>query len=336
MGLIDWLKDEGVKLAIWIGIAILAGIIWKIVCRFIVRMITASNMKAQKVMANSKSFLPSSNTNTTSLQDTHGGSNDDDESTQLNAEFLDNAVEDFINEELNTIQANEDMELMLKRRAETIGHVIQNIGSFIILLICLISMLDIVGIPVASLLTSSALIGFGIAFAMKTVIADFVSGVFILSENLYFVGETITVNDKTGTVEKVSLRLTILCDENGRHHVIPNGEVRVVCNESRDYGMVVVNVCIVWYHDENDFTKMKKLLATKIMSAMKKDSQYNIGLYMLDSPSISNVKALSDDEMQITVVVKTKPDNVDDVRECMIKHLRILLPKFGIDINSME
>ena len=88
-------------------------------------------------------------------------------------------------------------------RSETIGHVIHNIGIFIILLMFLASILDIVGIPTGSLLTGGALVGIGVAFSVQTVVGDFISGLFILAENLYFEGETITVQDITGSVEKV-------------------------------------------------------------------------------------------------------------------------------------
>jgi small conductance mechanosensitive channel len=118
------------------------------------------------------------------------------------------------------------------RKLKTIGTLIKGVVIFGIWFIAIISILSIYNIPIAPLLTSAGLIGAGIAFGMQSLIRDFISGIFIILENQYRVGDYIELDKVSGRVENISIRTTSVRDDNGSLHHVPNGSIIVTTNYS--------------------------------------------------------------------------------------------------------
>ncbi len=98
------------------------------------------------------------------------------------------------------------------------------------------------GFDVKTVLGGAAILGFAVAFGAQNLMRDYFTGFMILLEDQYELGDLVTIEDITGTVEKVNMRTTMLRDLEGRVHFIPNGEVKSVTNRSYVWGRAVIEV----------------------------------------------------------------------------------------------
>jgi small conductance mechanosensitive channel len=148
---------------------------------------------------------------------------------------------------LETLLVRESEELAGERaaaRARTIGSLVRNTGAAIIVVVAGIMLLDQLGLNITPVLAGVGIAGLAVGFGAQTLVRDVISGLFILLEQQFDVGDHITVKGVSGIVESVTLRATVVRDLDGTRHVIPNGEIRILSNRSRDWAQVVVDVNI--------------------------------------------------------------------------------------------
>jgi len=128
---------------------------------------------------------------------------------------------------------NETAESTRAKRAKTIGSVIRATGNVAIYFIVAILVLDLFEVALAPVLTGAGILGVAIGFGSQTLVRDFVSGLFIIFENQYAVGERVKISGFEGVVEKLTMRSTVLADNEGNRIYITNGSVNNVTNFSR-------------------------------------------------------------------------------------------------------
>ena len=109
----------------------------------------------------------------------------------------------------------------------------QSIINYTLVLLTLIAVLQAVGINASALIASVGVIGFAVSFGAQNLIRDFISGLFILFENQFVVGERVDIAGQTGRVVKMGLRTTTLESDDNALHIIPNGSITIVINFSR-------------------------------------------------------------------------------------------------------
>lgn len=119
-----------------------------------------------------------------------------------------------------------------RRQLVTLVHALRWITNAIILAIALMMTLSLIGINITPLLTSAGVAGLAISLGAQSLIRDFIGGVFILIENQYAVGDTIQVGAVSGQVESITLRTTHVRTPDESLVIIPNGEVRIVTNQT--------------------------------------------------------------------------------------------------------
>lgn len=120
-----------------------------------------------------------------------------------------------------------------KERANTIKMVLITTGNIILYAIVLFMFLDIVGANITPILTGAGIIGLAVGFGSQALVRDFVSGIFVLIEDQYRVGERIKVGDMIGVVEKITMRSTVLASDKGEMYFISNGALGSITNLSR-------------------------------------------------------------------------------------------------------
>ncbi|MCX8052460.1 MAG: mechanosensitive ion channel family protein [Armatimonadetes bacterium] len=118
-------------------------------------------------------------------------------------------------------------------RVRSVQTVIGSAISFILGFVAAIMICQAVGINVVPLLTTAGVAGLAIGFGAQKLVRDWISGIFILIEDQYGVGDTVTIGAVTGRVEEVGLRITRIRGDNGALYIIPNGDIAQVCNQSR-------------------------------------------------------------------------------------------------------
>lgn len=119
-------------------------------------------------------------------------------------------------------------------RGKTIGSVISTTGNMILYTIAILMLLDALNVKTTAILTGAGLIGLAIGFGSQAIIKDFISGLFVLIEDQYRIGERVKIGALEGDVRKITMRLTTLQGDSGEMHFIPNGTVTGVTNLSRE------------------------------------------------------------------------------------------------------
>ncbi len=112
-----------------------------------------------------------------------------------------------------------------EKRAETLGHVIVSIGNIIIYAIILFMVLNLFGVDIRPILAGAGVIGLAIGFGAQSLVKDFVSGLFILVENQYGIGDKVKIGNFEGRVTRITMRSTVLKDDEGKMYYISNGSI---------------------------------------------------------------------------------------------------------------
>jgi len=120
-----------------------------------------------------------------------------------------------------------------EKRAETLGHIIVATGNTVIYLVITLMILNLFGVDITPILAGAGVIGLAIGFGAQSLVKDFVSGLFILVENQYGIGDTVKIGSFEGRVIKITIRSTTLKDKEGKVFHISNGLIKDVINMSQ-------------------------------------------------------------------------------------------------------
>ena len=120
-----------------------------------------------------------------------------------------------------------------EKRAETLGHIIVSIGNIIIYAMILFTVLNLFSVDIRPILAGAGIIGLAIGFGAQSLVKDFVSGFFILIENQYGIGDKVKIGSSEGNVIRITMRSTVLRDEEGKIYYISNGSIKDVINMSQ-------------------------------------------------------------------------------------------------------
>jgi small-conductance mechanosensitive channel len=184
-------------------------------------------------------------------------------------------------------------------RAATITGVFASAFRAIVWLIAGLTILGVLGIDLAPFVATATVIGAAVGFGAQSLVKDFLSGVLILAEDQYGVGDSITVGDLTGTVESLNLRTTRLRSLDGMVWFVPNGEIRKVGNSSEGYGQAVADIVVPPGTDLPRATR----LAEEEANAMAADAEWRD--VVLESPVVMGVQTMDAEGVTIRVVCKT-------------------------------
>jgi small-conductance mechanosensitive channel len=187
-----------------------------------------------------------------------------------------------------------------RQQIDTIVHIFRwGIGVLIVvaaLLMLLSSFVDI-----APLLASMGVAGLAVSLGAQTLIKDLIGGFLILVENQYAVGDVIQVGDVSGTVERLTLRVTYVRDVDGRLHVVPNGEARIVSNLTKGWSRALVDVGVAY---EEDLDRALRILEG-VAETFAEDPDF--GVHLLEPPQVLGPVSLGDWAITVRVMVKTQP-----------------------------
>lgn len=120
------------------------------------------------------------------------------------------------------------------KRAMTLGRIIVATGNVVIYVIILLMVLSLFGLDITPILAGAGVIGLAIGFGAQSLVKDFVSGLFILIENQYDMGDRVKIGTFEGRVVKITMRSTVLRDDEGKTFYISNGLINNVINLSQD------------------------------------------------------------------------------------------------------
>jgi moderate conductance mechanosensitive channel len=136
-----------------------------------------------------------------------------------------------------------------EQRMATLLSLMRSVGVVIIVVIGLFMVLTALGLQIGPLLAGAGVVGLAISFGAQSLVRDIISGLFILFENQFGVGDVIRVGDAAGRVEKMTLRIVVMRDIRGALHVVPNGEITRVSNLTRAYARAVLEIRVSYRED---------------------------------------------------------------------------------------
>ena len=189
------------------------------------------------------------------------------------------------------------------RRAQqmrTLAGVLNGVGTAVVVFVAGLQILPPLGIDIGPLLASAGIVGLAIGFGAQTLVKDVINGFFILMENQYNVGDVIRAAGVQGTVETMTLRRTVLRDDNGSLHIVPNSEIHIVSNLMRDWSQVALRVTAA-YQEPSD--RVVGLLE-EVARELRADPAFADAI--LGDPQVPGIERVGSGEVDYLVLVKTR------------------------------
>lgn len=187
------------------------------------------------------------------------------------------------------------------QQLRTLAAVTRSVGGVVIFFFALLQILLVFGVNITPLLASAGVVGLAIGFGAQTLVHDVINGFFILVENLYDIGDVVKIAGVQGTVESMSLRLTVLRDDTGTVHSVPNSAIQIISNMTRDWSQVALHVSVDYSESSDRVISLLKEVATE----MQNDPEY--GQYIVAAPEVPGIERVSGSEVDYLIVAKARP-----------------------------
>ncbi len=212
------------------------------------------------------------------------------------------------------------------QRAKTIGSLLKSIITGVVVAIFGTMVLDEIGVNIAPIIASAGIIGLALGFGAQSLVKDFLSGIFMILEDQYGVGDVIDVGEASGTVEAVSLRITRLRDVNGTVWYVPNGEIMRVGNMSQNWARTVLDISVSY---GEDLARVRRVLQD-VAHDLWEDEDYKS--LVIEEPEVWGVESLGIDGVAVRVTLKTAPLEQWAVAREMRQRIKARFDHEGIEI----
>ena len=216
-----------------------------------------------------------------------------------------------------------------QQRTTALGSILSNAASLTIFGLAAVIILGDLGLNLAPLLASTAVLGVALGFGAQNLVQDFLAGIFMLVEDQYGVGDVIDVGGTTGTVEAVSLRITRLRDVNGVVWHVRNGTISKAGNKSQGWARAVVDFPVPYRHD---IPQVRQLMAQTAAAMWQEPGWHEI---ILEEPEVWGVQAMYSDAVLLRVVAKTVPLRQWEVQRELTERLKNALDGAGLADGSV-
>ncbi len=193
------------------------------------------------------------------------------------------------------------------KRERTLADAVTRTADVVLAIIALLLVLPELGINIGALLLGVGIAGIAIGFGAQTLVRDTLNGLFILIENQYGIGDIVSVAGVTGRVEEVNLRRTVLRDIDGTVHSVPNSEIHVASNLTREWSGVNLDVTVGYDADLDHVTELINAVGRELAT----DETYRRSI--LEAPHVERVEAFKDSGVSLKVLGVTRPTYQWDV-----------------------
>jgi small conductance mechanosensitive channel len=188
-----------------------------------------------------------------------------------------------------------------KKRAKTLSSVIRNLLNVAVLIIALMTVLGQLGVEIGPILAAAGIVGLAIGFAGQSLVKDFINGFFILLWDQIRVGDVVEVSGRGGLVEKINLKMTVLRDLAGNVHFVPNSNIDVVMNMTKDYSRYVFDIGVAYREDVDEVIEVLKEIDTELQN----DPDFKEDI--LEPLEIFGLNKFDDSAIVIKARITTKP-----------------------------
>jgi moderate conductance mechanosensitive channel len=211
-----------------------------------------------------------------------------------------------------------------EQRAAAIGTLLRSIVAITVWSIALLTILPLLGIDIGPLLASAGVIGVALGFGAQTLVKDYLSGIFMIIEDQYGVGDMVDVGPVIGTVEEVALRFTRLRDPSGVVWYVRNGEILRVANRSQGWTMAVVDIPIAY---NEDIDRVRQIVESV---AVDMDEDPNYDDLLLGRPLFAGIESVSGEAVIIRITAKAAPEQQLSVARTIRERMKTAFDRAGI------
>jgi small conductance mechanosensitive channel len=211
-----------------------------------------------------------------------------------------------------------------RKRGLTLALVVRKTGSIVVWIVIILLMIKEMGIDIAPFVASAGIAGIAIGLGAQSIVKDVIAGFFILTENHFNQGDVIRVGTVSGRVEAINLRTTILRDLEGTVHIIPNGQITIVSNMTKQWSQVVLDVPLSVGEDIDQAID----LIQHVLDDLSKNKQFKQAI--LEKPKVLGVEQIDTTTVTIRALVKTKPEQRWAVDRVLKRKIRQEFDKRGI------
>lgn len=211
-----------------------------------------------------------------------------------------------------------------RQRAATMGSLLKSVTTVVILVIAVLTVAAQLGIQLGPLMASAGVAGVAIGFGAQSLVKDYLSGIFMIFEDQYGVGDVIDTGEAIGTVEEVTLRITRLRDASGVVWYVRNGEIIRVANRSQGWSTSLVDVPVAYDADIRQVTAV----LSDVVDAMFDDDEW--GAKLIERPDVAGVESVGNGAMTFRIIAKTVPNENFGVSRELRRRSVIALERAGV------
>jgi len=210
------------------------------------------------------------------------------------------------------------------QRAGTLGAVLKSTSTFVIFTLALLTVMSTFGLPLGPLLASAGVVGVALGFGAQSLVKDFLSGIFMILEDQYGVGDVIDAGEVIGTVEDVTLRVTRLRDVSGIVWYIRNGEIVRIGNRSQGWSTAVVDIPVS-YSENLDVVLP---LISEVLRQIDESEDWNTRL--LEEPVLAGVESIAGSVVTVRIFAKCAPNENFSVQREIRERVKVAFDSAGI------
>lgn len=218
-----------------------------------------------------------------------------------------------------------------RARTQTIASVLTSSLTALVGTIAGLLVVGEVGVNLAPLIAGAGVAGIAVGFGAQAIVRDFLSGIFMIVEDQFGVGDVVDVGEVVGTVERVSLRTTVLRDVHGAVWHVPNGEIRRVGNKSQLWSRAVLDVEVAYQTDLDLAQGVLQRVADEVWN----DEEFTAGA-IIEPPEVWGVESLTPNGVTLRLVVKTDPADQWGVARELRLRIKRAFDEAGIEIPAPQ
>ncbi|MGC1207138.1 MAG: mechanosensitive ion channel family protein [Ornithinimicrobium sp.] len=211
-----------------------------------------------------------------------------------------------------------------RQRALTLGSLLRSISAFVVALIAILTIMAELGLPLGPLLASAGVGGVALGFGAQSLVKDFLSGIFMVIEDQYGVGDVIDTGEAIGTVEEVTLRITRVRDAAGVVWFIRNGEIVRIGNKSQGWAAAYIDVPVSYDESPEEVIP----LLEDVVARMYADEEWAAKL--IERPTVAGVESVSGGVMTIRIIAKCTPGDQFEIARVVRKRAKAELDEAGV------
>ncbi len=217
-----------------------------------------------------------------------------------------------------------------EQRTRTLGSLLRSVSGVVITVIVVLTAMSVLGIPLTPLLASAGVGGIALAFGAQSLVKDYLTGIFMIVEDQFGVGDFITIGDISGTVQDVTLRVTRIEDGSGMIWYVRNGEVLKVGNLTQGHSTGTVDIPVSYDADPETVLSVLR----EVAAAIGDDPEFSDAL--VEPPSVLGISALTGGAMTFQVLVKALPNQQYGVLRAFRERALTALTRAGVKTPALQ